>query len=81
MVGGDLEMVGGRHEGVVLVGGALTLRDGAQIFGVVRAGSGVAIGPASRVVGSGCRALLALSDGLDGWARPEALGPRPFTLF
>lgn len=81
VAGGDVELVGGRFEGVVLAGGRVILGDGAELAGVVRAYGGIEISPGARIVGSGCRALLALSGGLERWARPLTLHPGPFGLF
>lgn len=81
VVAGDLELVGGRHEGVVLVSGTLTLRDGAVLVGFARAAGGLVVGADARVVGSGCRALIALGEGLEEWIRPLLLPPGAFPLF
>jgi hypothetical protein len=58
-VSGDLDLSGSRFHGVVLVGGHLTLRDGGEIAGTVRAAGGITVDPASRVSASGCAAVLA----------------------
>lgn len=80
VVEGDLELVGGRYEGLVLVGGRLTLRDGAELLGFARAGGGVEVATGARVVGSGCRALEALERGLEGRVRPFTRGNRAFPV-
>ena len=80
VVEGDLELVGGRHEGLLLVGGHLTLRDGAVLVGFARAAGGVTVEPDAQVVGSGCLALRALADGLEGWVRPLIRADRAFPM-
>jgi len=81
VVEGDLEMVGGRHEGVLLAGGTITLRDGAVLVGFARAARGLVVGADARVVGSGCRALIALEDGLEDWIRPHLPARGTFPLY
>jgi len=81
VVAGDLELVGGRHEGLVLVGGTLTLRDGAVLVGFARAAGGLFVGADARVVGSGCRALMALGEGLEDWLRPLPMPTGTFPLY
>lgn len=78
---GDVVLEGGRHEGVVLAGGRLRLRGGAEVVGFVRAYAGVDIALGSRVVGSGCRALVALAGGLGTWVRPLPVGPGRLPLY
>lgn len=73
VVSGDLELDGARHRGVVLVGGRLVLRNGAVLVGLARAAGGLVVDPRSAVVGSGCRALLALEGGLGDWVHPLTL--------
>lgn len=80
VVEGDLELVGGRHEGLLLVGGRLVLREGSELVGFARAMGGVDVERGSRVLGSGCAALLALERSLEAWVRPLIRGNRPFPV-
>ncbi|MHB1193349.1 MAG: hypothetical protein ACYC6F_09905 [Longimicrobiales bacterium] len=78
VVRGDAVLSGTRYEGLVLVGGSLTLRDGARLLGAARAGDGILVDPASAVYGSTCRALRALEAAAEVLARPVLLaGPVP----
>lgn len=59
-VEGDLTLVDHRFAGVVLVGGALRLLDGAEVVGLVRAGGPVEVEGGSRLLASGCAVLRGL---------------------
>lgn len=72
-VTGDLVLSGTRFEGLLLVGGSLTLRDGARLLGAARAGGDVLVDPASALDGSPCRALRALESAVESLAHPVPL--------
>lgn len=74
-VEGDLTLADHRFAGVVLVGGALRLLDGAEIVGLVRTGGPVEVEGGSRLLASGCAVLR----GLEGALVRRRLG-RPFPL-
>ncbi|MGD8318983.1 MAG: hypothetical protein PVJ02_00965 [Gemmatimonadota bacterium] len=73
VVSGDLVLDGAEHRGMALVGGRLVLRNAAVLVGMARAAGGVEVDAGSAVVGSGCRALLAVDGGLATWVRPLPL--------
>lgn len=87
-VGKDLELVGTRFDGVVLVGGTLSLRDGARVRGLVRVAGDLLVTGGEGVVGSPCRALRALTAFREPLRRPlripqagVAEGPLPGPIF
>jgi hypothetical protein len=70
-VEGDLTLAAGaRFRGLVLVGGALVLREGAVLEGMARARGGLSVDATSRVRGSRCPALRALSEAAPVVSRP-----------
>jgi hypothetical protein len=75
VVAGDLEVVGTRFDGVLLVGGRLTLRVGADVRGYARSGIGFDVEEGSRFTGSPCRAIRVLDHVRGRLTRPVPFAP------
>ena len=76
VVTGDAVLSGTLYEGLLLVGGSLTLRDGARLLGATRAGGGIFVDQGSALGGSACRALRALAAAAEVLGRPIPLAGR-----
>lgn len=60
LAAGDVELVGVTFSGLILAQGRVRLSDGSRVTGLLRAGGGLHVDGTSGVVGSPCKALLAL---------------------
>ena len=80
VVTGDADLLDTRFNGLVIVGGRLTLRGVATVRGLVRAVGGASVGTGASIIGSACWAAAALES--PELARPvpiqgpRSLGPR-----
>ena len=70
VVTGDADLLDTRFNGLLIVGGRLTLRGAAKVRGLVRSVGGASVGIGASIVGSACWAAAALES-------PELATPVP----